>query len=139
MSIVFSGFIQDSPLIQGVGPVVPVFTMNQSKTGHIVSRLFRPIRMRAANSNSQDWPLRCIIQGETVTFTVTLPKNSDIGAVKILVHASAIHGVLRGIDSKDLVLCKVSNHFACYSTSINCFLMRWTLTSPTTTGTHLHI
>ena len=97
---------------------------NPSRTGHVVSQMLRPIRTRATGSDLQEWQIRCIIQGETVTFTIKVPTSNDIGALKLLVHASAVHDILRDTDSKDIVLCKVSNVFGCNSTSTNflCFI-----------------
>ena len=56
---------------------------------------------------SSDAPrrLRCLVEGETYTFPVTIPGNELITDLKTRIHEK---GSFRGILAKDLVLLKVS-------------------------------
>jgi hypothetical protein len=51
--------------------------------------------------------LRCLIEGESAVFTVTVSANNEIGDLKDSIHEKGKNGVLRDVDAKDLVLLKV--------------------------------
>jgi hypothetical protein len=113
--------------------------MSRRKKCHIqnIPQIFRSI----SKSAKQDWEIRCIIQNECVTFSVKLSRNYHINELKSLVIEQACHGVLRNVNSKDLVLYKVSAIFRSgnnASTNVLC-LIRWISTSMVVPGNPLHI
>jgi len=76
------------------------------KPDRSISRLFSKSNLKPV---VQDWRLRCLIKGENVIFWVTVPGDKDISELKEIIHGKANHGVLKGINEKDLVLLKVRN------------------------------
>lgn len=59
---------------------------------------------------SSDVPrqLRCLVEGESHTFPVTVLGNEQIADLKAPIYEKGIHGTFRDILAKDLVLLKVS-------------------------------
>ena len=53
--------------------------------------------------------LRCLIDRDPTSFVIRPNPTCDIGALKPLILINAVNGSLRGTDSKDLTLCKVSD------------------------------
>lgn len=120
-----------------VQPSSPLMSQRQKCRVQIIPRIFRLI----SKSTEQDWEIRCIIQNESVTFSVKLSRNYNINELKSLVLGHACHGVLRNVDSKDLALYKVSTVLGSgNSTSVNILcLIRWMSTSMVTPGNLLHL
>jgi hypothetical protein len=83
--------------------------------------------------------LRCLINHDAMTFVVESDPDWEVGDLKPVIHARAVHGILRDTDSKDIVLCKVSNVFGCNNTSTNLCLIRSISTSTTKTRNHLQL
>jgi hypothetical protein len=48
-----------------------------------------------------------LVQGDSITFKVTVPVDNDVGDLKELIHQGGKNGVLSNIDAKDLILLKV--------------------------------
>ena len=56
--------------------------------------------------------LRCLVEGDSAPFTLTVPLNVEVGDLKEIVHEKGQNGALSGVDAKDLVLLKVRNSYA---------------------------
>lgn len=104
-----TGFLQGCPVVTLISQLRDLGL----GVGHVMSRIFSSRPTFNLNSSSeQDWQIRCIIQGDNVTFPVKISENDDISELKSLILRHACHGVLQHVDSKDLVLHKVRNVFS---------------------------
>jgi Crinkler effector protein N-terminal domain len=56
--------------------------------------------------------LRCLVEGDSSPFTVTVALNAEIGDLKEIVHEKGINTAQSLILAKDLVLLKVHNPYA---------------------------
>lgn len=55
--------------------------------------------------------LRCLVEGDSVPFTLTVSDDREIEDLKELIHENQ-DGALSDVDAKDLVLLKVCNSYA---------------------------
>jgi hypothetical protein len=79
----------------------------------MICPLFKHLFPSPTQPIEQTWVLRCIFQGDATTFMISIPSSKDINQLKVLVHAQAQNGLLRGTDFTDLVMFKVRNVFGC--------------------------
>ena len=68
-----------------------------------------PPVVSAENASSTPFfRLRCLLEGESTVFTVTVSANDEVGDLKKLIVEERKNGPLRDSDAADLTLWKVS-------------------------------